>query len=127
MHPLARIRQNLCVIRERYGVARIGISGSVGDARRRYRHPGEVPGRGPSTRSLMASYAPRCTCPLWFARIDRSILSVAEGLRLFEVLNDVVVPEGRRSRAGVAAVPVVGIGAQKSTEVRPGMWDNLMR
>jgi hypothetical protein len=75
----------------------------------------------------MASYAPRCTCPLWFARIDRSILSVAEGLRLFEVLNDVVVPEGRRSRAGVAAVPVVGIGAQKSTEVRPGMWDNRMR
>jgi len=29
MHPLARIRQNLLVIRERYGVARIGIFGSV--------------------------------------------------------------------------------------------------
>ena len=28
-HPLARIRQNLLVIRERYGVARIGIFGSV--------------------------------------------------------------------------------------------------
>ena len=31
-------------------------------------------------------------------------------------LDDVVVPEGRGSRAGVAAVPVVGIGARKSTE-----------
>ncbi|WP_394339952.1 nucleotidyltransferase family protein [Methanoculleus sp. UBA303] len=29
MHPLAQIRQNLLVIRERYGVARIGIFGSV--------------------------------------------------------------------------------------------------
>ena len=29
MHPLTRIRQNLCTIRERYGVARIGIFGSV--------------------------------------------------------------------------------------------------
>jgi len=125
MHPRARIRQNLRVIRGRSGVARIGISGSVGDAGERC--PGGVPGRGPSTRSLMASYAPHCTCPLCFARIDRSILSVAEGLRLFEVLNDVVVPEGRGSRAGVAAVPVFGIGARKRTEVRPGMWDNRMR
>jgi len=29
MHLLAQIRQNLRVIRERYGVARIGIFGSV--------------------------------------------------------------------------------------------------
>ena len=29
MHPLAQIRQNLQTIRERYGVARIGIFGSV--------------------------------------------------------------------------------------------------
>lgn len=29
MHPLTRIRQNLRTIRERYGVARIGIFGSV--------------------------------------------------------------------------------------------------
>jgi len=29
MHPLAQIRQNLLVIRERYGVAHIGIFGSV--------------------------------------------------------------------------------------------------
>jgi len=29
MHPLAQIRQNLRTIRERYGVARIGIFGSV--------------------------------------------------------------------------------------------------
>lgn len=29
MHPLTQIRQNLCTIRERYGVARIGIFGSV--------------------------------------------------------------------------------------------------
>ncbi len=32
MHPIAQIRQNLRIIRERYGVARIGIFGSVGDA-----------------------------------------------------------------------------------------------
>ncbi len=29
MHPLTQIRQNLRTIRERYGVARIGIFGSV--------------------------------------------------------------------------------------------------
>ena len=29
MHPLALIRQNLLIIRERYGVAHIGIFGSV--------------------------------------------------------------------------------------------------
>ncbi|HNV38262.1 MAG: Nucleotidyltransferase domain protein [Euryarchaeota archaeon ADurb.Bin009] len=29
MHPLFQIRQNLCVIRERYGVSRIGLFGSV--------------------------------------------------------------------------------------------------
>lgn len=29
MHPLTQIRQNLCTIRERYGVARIGVFGSV--------------------------------------------------------------------------------------------------
>ena len=29
MHPIAQIRQNLRIIRERYGVARIGIFGSV--------------------------------------------------------------------------------------------------
>ncbi|MDD3932485.1 MAG: nucleotidyltransferase family protein [Methanoculleus sp.] len=29
MHPLFQIRQNLRTIRERYGVARIGISGSL--------------------------------------------------------------------------------------------------
>jgi predicted nucleotidyltransferase len=29
MHPLTRIRQNLRIIRERYGVSRIGVFGSV--------------------------------------------------------------------------------------------------
>ena len=29
MNPLAQIRQNLYIIRERYGVARIGVFGSV--------------------------------------------------------------------------------------------------
>jgi len=47
-----------------------------------------------------------CICPLCFARVEGSRFFVAEGLRLFGVLNDVVIPEGG-SRTGDVAVPVI--------------------
>ncbi len=56
--------------------------------------------------------------PEFGSECAEDLVGLVRNGKLDQGLNDVVVPEGRGSRAGVAAVPVVGIGARKGTRVR---------